>query len=468
MTHPLGAWRVTYTPGDWTVLAGPTSLVVIEPFPAKQSDLVSLLWLEVVASSSITDLASRVASYGLDDMPSFAAFFWAKDGMRSLVRGAVSVMNLTSGQIVADGDGVQTWTEVGLSGVDQVRVDLQAAGAGGIELPLVVGAVRASSVVLDARPESQVSSPQPTEEVDQPKEQESPPGVPEPPPAEPERKWWEADVDFVGTAVIGTAAAGDSGGSATEYFPAPSPDVDEDADTELLQMPAEVSQAVAESAADQGGIADSSSGPPTPEYLPGPSPIPPPPPPGVVGQYDQPAYALPPGSDAAAVGEALVLGVLCPKQHSNSPRETTCRVCRRRIRKQTARMVPRGVLARLRGPDGGTVELDRPVLIGRAPSPDQTDTPAARLMTVPSASQDISRSHVRVSPEGWEVLVTDLNSTNGTTLVLPGQQGNSRRLHGGDSTTVPIGSVLELGEGVRILIETLDRDPRSADGSGGR
>ena len=123
--------------------------------------MVDVLWDEVVASSSMTDLAGRLASYPLDSLPSFAAFFWTADGMRSLVRGAVSVVDLASGVTVAEGEGIQTWSEVGLGQVSQVLVDVQTAGNGARqELPLVVGAVRASSVRLDASEGARVRSPQ--------------------------------------------------------------------------------------------------------------------------------------------------------------------------------------------------------------------------------------------------------------------------------------------------------------------
>ena len=36
------------------------------------------------------------------------------------------------------------------------------------------------------------------------------------------------------------------------------------------------------------------------------------------------------------------------------------------------------------------------------------------MVKLPSADGDISRTHLRVSLDGWHVLVTDLNSTNGT------------------------------------------------------
>ena len=161
MTAALGRWRATYTPGEWVVLSGPTSLVVLEPPSREWAALINTLWDQVVASSSITDLASLLATFKMDQLPTFGAFFWTADGMRSLVRGQISVIDLATGKVVADGNGIQTWSEVGLAGVEQVRVDLAHEGdVTLLELPLVVGAVRASSVVLDASEGVQVRSPQ--------------------------------------------------------------------------------------------------------------------------------------------------------------------------------------------------------------------------------------------------------------------------------------------------------------------
>ena len=161
MAAVLGRWRATYTPGDWVVLSGPTSLVMLEPPTHEWAPLINTLWDEVVASSSIVDLAARLASFKIDALPSFGAFFWTADGMRSLVRGHISVIDLATGKVVADGEGIQTWSEVGLAGVSHIRVDTPHEGdATLLELPLVVGAVRASSVVLDASERAQVSSPQ--------------------------------------------------------------------------------------------------------------------------------------------------------------------------------------------------------------------------------------------------------------------------------------------------------------------
>lgn len=116
--------------------------------------------------------------------------------------------------------------------------------------------------------------------------------------------------------------------------------------------------------------------------------------------------------------------------------------------------MPPLAVARLRAPDGSTVDLDRPVLIGRAPSDSGFENSHPHLLTVPSPSQDISRTHLLVAPEGESIVVTDLHSTNGTTVIRPGPGVERMALPSGQSVTVAVGSVLELGDEVAILIDT--------------
>ncbi len=157
---PIGLWRATYTPGTWVVLSGPTSMVVLSPAPGRMSRLLNDMWDDVIASRSIDDLVQKLASFNVSAMPSFAAFFWGRGGLRSLVRGSIKVMDLATGDYVADGEGVQTWTEVGLGDLRQVRIDMTDSPEDALQLPLVVGAVTASAVVLDATDAARVTSPQ--------------------------------------------------------------------------------------------------------------------------------------------------------------------------------------------------------------------------------------------------------------------------------------------------------------------
>ncbi|ERK60772.1 FHA domain protein, partial [Propionibacterium acidifaciens F0233] len=90
--------------------------------------------------------------------------------------------------------------------------------------------------------------------------------------------------------------------------------------------------------------------------------------------------------------------------------------------------------------------LDGPLLVGRSPQPPGGMT--AGTMRVPSPHHDISRSHVHLEPKDGQILVTDMNSTNGTIIYMP--NANPLRLENGQSILVPVGTTLDLGDGEQI------------------
>lgn len=383
----VGRWRATYAPGDWLVLCGPSSLVVIEPPGAGWTPLAAELWQEVLGSASLVDLAARLARYGLDTMPSFAALFWTPGGMRSLVRGSVRLVDPGTDRLVATGEGTQTWAEVGLADLLAVRIETGSAPADRdddedvLRLPLVVGAVRASSVVLDAAPDAVPDSPQPV-------------------PAEPDQL---SEVEDPETTEAMSSEELDLGTTRTEPESTVSLTDLESADTRLV--------AVAPS-------------------------VPPAPPAAMSRPLDPSAPS--------------VLAVLCPYGHPSPPDSRRCTDCGVRVTDLAPRRVTQPALATLRVTDGSQVVLDRLVLVGRAPT-ERGGVPA-RLLTVPSPAHDISRTHLEIAPDGWRVLVKDLNSTNGTVLVTP--DGASRGLlPPGEAVPVALGSILELAEGVSVLLD---------------
>lgn len=156
-----------------------------------------------------------------------------------------------------------------------------------------------------------------------------------------------------------------------------------------------------------------------------------------------------PNLSSRAGGAALVLAGTCSLGHPNPPGAATCRRCGGAVDTANPRLVTRTALATLVTSGGARADLTDTVLIGRSPSPQQGDT-TPRLLPVPSPNSDISRTHVRVSVKDWDVVVTDLHSTNGTVLVRPGEQ--PARLTPGTPTVVPIGTVIDLGDGARITV----------------
>ena len=109
---------------------------------------------------------------------------------------------------------------------------------------------------------------------------------------------------------------------------------------------------------------------------------------------------------------------------------------------------------RIRVSSGQVVALDRTVIIGRRPrSTRASGANLPHLIAVESPQQDISRSHLEIRPEGDTVVVIDLHTTNGSTLLRPG--ADPMRLHPGEQTLVLSGDAVDLGDGVTVAFEDL-------------
>ncbi|MGQ7311242.1 FHA domain-containing protein [Microbacterium arabinogalactanolyticum] len=108
--------------------------------------------------------------------------------------------------------------------------------------------------------------------------------------------------------------------------------------------------------------------------------------------------------------------------------------------------------ARIRLSTGQVVDLDRTVIIGRKPRSTRTSgSTMPHLIAVDSPESDISRNHLEVRPEGDSVVVIDLHTTNGSTLLRPG--ADPVRLHPGEQTLVLHGDVIDMGDGVTVTVE---------------
>jgi hypothetical protein len=115
------------------------------------------------------------------------------------------------------------------------------------------------------------------------------------------------------------------------------------------------------------------------------------------------------------------------------------------------------------------VPLDREVFVGRSPTPPRIPgTAVPRLVSVPSPTSDVSRTHVAVRQLGASVIVTDLRSMNGSRVEVPGS--TVRTLRQGESMVVPAGTRIHIGDGNVIEVHRLQptgmaASPRVAGGT---
>ncbi|RKR73810.1 FHA domain-containing protein [Frondihabitans australicus] len=103
-----------------------------------------------------------------------------------------------------------------------------------------------------------------------------------------------------------------------------------------------------------------------------------------------------------------------------------------------------------------TFALDAPLIVGRRPSPPRIVRGAVpRLAAVPSARGEVSATHVDIRQEGTAVVVTDMRSTNGTRVVIPGRLPVALRQ--GESIVVLAGTIVDIGDGNHLEILPLNR-----------
>jgi hypothetical protein len=149
-----------------------------------------------------------------------------------------------------------------------------------------------------------------------------------------------------------------------------------------------------------------------------------------------------------------VQAVHCPSIHPNPPHAERCRTCGAAIRDHTITVITRPVLGELRFDNGDAYPMDRPMLIGRRPSTARdadVGGETARLVTVQDPQNVLSKVHLEVRIEDWQVLVVDRNSTNHTIVTLP--ERAPTQLHPGDAVRIVPGTLIELGGVARARYE---------------
>lgn len=439
--------QTTYRAGNWYILVSPGALIALPPHAPEE--LVMRLWERERTTrdlAAVIDALTDHAAGSFAAMLPFAAVVLEGSDARFAVRGEATVQ-ITGPEGVESftGANVTTWSERFVANASRIAVVIDGTGDS-TPLPIADGIVRAASASADIEP-GDVTVPDaahvavvPAYEpesadgdeavealavaaapaVEAAPDEESEPAVEEPADEEPadEEPADEEPVDEEPAA----EESSDAAQPATEQIPESSDSVD-DAVNGATLLPVETTYASDADEFDQlfGAtvVSPGALAPPPPAAVP------------VEGDHD---------GATISVAEARALRQKAPAASPEAPTAVLPTVA--------------GAAGRISVSTGQVVTLDRTVIIGRRPrSTRASGAELPHLVAVDSPQQDISRSHLEIRPEGDTVVVVDLHTTNGSTLLRPG--ADPLRLHPGEQTLVLSGDVVDLGDDVLVTFEDL-------------
>ena len=465
----------------WLVAAVPGRALLVEAKAAADAGRL----LEALRDPEPIPAALDVLTVGgFSGMPAFALLEYRGQSAHYVVRGGVRIaFDGPAGSREASGEGITTWNEQLVSGVESFAISAAGAEVGGLPLPLADGVVFGSRVELGAGA-ADAAAPADAE----------PAAAAQPVAVEPVAVAVSPDVPPVVIPVPVAAPAQPAGPAPAAPVPAEpapaaptAPVVTPVPHETLLPEDTEISRPVPPMPG-AASLGTPSAGPsPEEDSLPSPEE-------GTTSYDHLFGVTMMKNVEAAAVrpaeeeeDEAPAPASAPPAAPATPPADaagdhdgltmmsTEIAEMRRRAAANAvadapapANRAPAFAAAggsgepdfRLHLPDGRVEVLDRPVIIGRAPSASKVSgTVLPKLLTVGGTDPDISRSHVRFTVEGGTVVITDLHSRNGTTVTLPGRA--PQKLREGEPTSALAGSVVDLGGGIRITVSD------AANGVGG-
>ncbi|MEV7633112.1 FHA domain-containing protein [Microbacterium sp. NPDC089318] len=412
--------QFSYQPGAWQLVVENGGVVAV-PGEVDAERIESLHRMLRDGNPQLTDVIDVLADGSISALGSFAVALTSAESIRFAVRGPVQARIGADGDEIVSGAQVSTWTERFIADAQEFELTVDEASTDTwypIESGVVLGAVLRHGTAAAASPDRAAVP----DAVSQPTE---PSGVaavePEPEP-EPEREPEPASVASAPESSADEPAAVDS------------------------QTEGE-SEAVRDSEVDGESAIDHTLIPADLTLVPEPDPAA-----GILhadlsdsderGDHDGSTISL------AEMRRLRAQQGLTTEPQTAGPEAPTAVLP---VVDALAGSSGHGV-ARLS--TGQVVELDRTVIIGRRPRSTRTSGEnMPHLVAVDSPQQDISRSHLEIRPEGDSVVVIDLRTTNGSTLLRPG--ADPVRLHPGEHTLVLSGDVVDLGDGVTVAFEGL-------------
>lgn len=433
--------RWSYRPGAWFGVVGEHVGVLV---PASAKDRVAALWEAADDAADFDTVLDALVSGGLSGLPAFALIGLGAE-TRLLVRGAaVSATVATSaGEEQVHGSAVGTWVDRTFDTVESLQISVEDQDVTDVDdLPLPGGLVRVGRlnhpavasegpVLADERPAAEGSALGAVAAV-------GPVAVPD----EAADDWLSPSVSVAETEMPGLDEMPDTE-PVFEPEPEPEPAVEPE---EELGAPDEIDAgAETEMFPVVGGSPDSMPAAPSippPPPLASVPPLPEPPTSHFVGGDDESGDPLGNQDDHDGMTQAGFPGEEYPRSAPGIPGQPE------------APSVTRTV-ARLLVSNGDSVDVDRVILVGRAPEARRfTSADQPKLLTVPSRLQEISSTHLEVRPgtgvDHGTAVVTDMGSTNGTVLVQPGLEPED--LKPGIAVQLLPGAVINLGDGVTIQV----------------
>lgn len=417
--------QTIYRPGQWFLIVIPGALVALPP--DVPGDVVARLWErmpEEKTLATVVDVLTTHVGGSFTALPSFVAAVAEGADLRIALRGPVSAhVECATESIELSGEDVTTWNERFLGGATKIEITVETAEDADA-LPVQSGIVRAAGASAelessDAEPLTAALGPAPIVREAEAGTAVAEPVVAEPAPAEPDLSVPSPEPE--------SAPAPEP---EEEPAPAPEPEPAEEplpAIDDAFLAPTEVTLApYADDDFDQlWGATVHTAGTP---------PVVTPAPDALEGDHDGATVSA---AELRAMREQ-------PPVSNDAPTEVL-----------DVPAVPGTASAgRIRLSTGQVAALDRTVIIGRRPrSTRASGANLPHLIAVESPQQDISRSHLEVRPEGDTVVIIDLHTTNGSTLLRPG--ADPMRLHPGEQTLVLSGDVVDLGDGVTVAFEDL-------------
>lgn len=436
--------EVAYTAGSWLAMAGRHTWLLVEmtPDPA----LIARCWSLVQEDAEVDRILGMVLDEGFRTVRSFALVHRTADTWRCCLRGDAVVTAADVSPVTAA--GVATWVDRELGRVDGVALAAGEPPTNGLEYPLVSGVALAATMRIGTVSLRQDPAHAPA----------AAPVRPDPPheaPQHEERSQPEERPAEVVSVQRGPTQVADS---VNRYFGSAGPvsavpDVEYFTELPEQATPAEPCPATVPPAEVSVVVPD-------------------PPRPGYIERIDwaaqanawDPAIRRPvrhspgPASDdnvdetvlrpsqtdvRQTSGPDIVSAVRCLDGHLSPVGADTCRVCAAPVPDQQPTVVPRPVSGVLRLSSGDEITLDRDVLLGRRPEQQEDGRQRAHLVRLNSPDKYISRNHVEIRLDGWDVLVVDLGSKNGTTL----------HHADGRSETLTAHAPFVLGAGVRVVLD---------------